>query len=202
MAAAVELEPIVEKINGRDRPVAFSVKTMTYTRMLDEGDEEVTVPVLGIITQSKINFFGWFASFEETNSTPIEEVPYQITRRGEDQNTSYDIVPFMGLPIDYTNLLEYAPNILYFRGEEWELSGSNQEKALGLGELFLDKRIEELADKERYDALVGPIEFIEDRWGPKPARKEPSFDSMIPPVVEKSDSKLSAVRERYSKTTA
>lgn len=177
IATAVELEPTYTTVNGRKRPTGFQVKTETYTRKTEEGGvEEVEAPCLGIIVQSPNNFFGWVGSFNESTA-PIEETPLQVLRRGRDANTAYDFTPYLDQPIDYSNLFENIDGVAYLRGEidDIDLDGDALEVAIAIGNKMLDKRLNELADAERYERLVSPIEEIEDRWGnsSKPANSRP-----------------------------
>jgi hypothetical protein len=185
LAVAVELEATYSTVNGRKRPTGFAVKTETYTRKTEDGGtEEVTAPVIGMIVQSPRNFFGWVGSFHESTA-PIEETPLQVVRRGKDAGTAYDFTPFLDQPIDYTNLFENIDGVSYLRGEidDVDLTGEPLDVALSIGEKMLTKRLEELADGERYERLVAPITEIEDRWGnstpaakpaatPRPSQRE------------------------------
>lgn len=195
LAAAVELEPVyTTAANGRKRPTGFKVKTETFTRKDEDGNpEEVEAPLIGVLVQSKHNFFGWLGSFDAATA-PIEETPFQVIRRGKDTNTAYDFTPFLDQPIDYSDLFELLENVAYLRGVEIDLgTEDDREKAIAIGGALLDKRLDELGDAERYERLVGPVEFIEDRWGAKetkparsarparPSPRGPSFDEMVPP---------------------
>lgn len=177
IAVAVELEPTYTTVNGRKRPTGFAVKTESFERKTQEGGtEEVEAPVIGLVMQSRRNFYGWVGSFDAATN-PIEETPLQVIRRGKDADTAYDFTPFIDQKIDYTNLIQYAENINYVRDEvrdDLDLSGDEKEAALAIGKLILDKRIAELADGERYERLVTPIQVIEDRFGSndsKPAER-------------------------------
>lgn len=201
LAAAVELEPVTEKVNGRDKPVGFTVKTETFTRKNEEGEEEeVTAPVVGIITQAKQNFFGYLESFDEVNG-PIEEAIFQVIRRGKGADTMYDFFPYQGLEIDYTNLIENKEGISYIKGILGEIVSKNEpepfEEALSIGAAYLDKRLSELADKDRYDTLVSHIDHIENKFGTTSKKKSQtsSSDDMIP--VQK-ESKMQRVRRQYA----
>lgn len=173
IAVAVELEPTYTTVNGRKRPTGFSVKTESFERKVEGGGtEEVEAPVIGLVMQSRRNFFGWVGSFDAATN-PIEDTPLQVIRRGKDADTAYDFTPFIDQKIDYTNLIEHAENINYLRDEGLDLTGDPKEAALAIGKAILDKRIAELADGERYERLVTPITFIEDRFGSndKPAER-------------------------------
>jgi hypothetical protein len=178
VAVAVELEPTYVKVNGRNRPNGFQVKTETYTRKTEDGGtEEVEAPLVGLVIQSPRNFFGWVGSFHESTA-PIEETPLQVIRRGKDAGTAYDFTPFLDQKIDYTNLFNNVDGIAYLRGEldEIDLHGEPLDVALALGSKMLEKRLDELADGERYERLVSPIEEIEDRWGNSATPAKPTVD--------------------------
>ncbi|MDB5280841.1 MAG: hypothetical protein JWR61_5796 [Ferruginibacter sp.] len=167
IAVAVELEPTYAMVNGRKRPTGFEVKTETYSRKTEDGGmEEVEAPCIGIITQSPNNFYGWVGSFNESTA-PIEETPLQVVRQGKDANTQYNFVPYLDQPIDYTNLFENISGVAYLRGELEGLdeSGEPVDVACTIGGIMLNKRLNELADPERYERLVTPIQEIEDRFG-------------------------------------
>lgn len=166
LAVAVELEPTFTTVNNRKRPTGFAVKTETFERTKDDGSkEEVEVPVIGMVVQSPRNFFGWVGSFDESTA-PIEDTPVEITRRGKDASTQYDFTPYLDQPIDYTNLVNLAGNISYLKDEDWDFdSDDNKAKALAIGNTILEKRLTELCDKERYERLVSPIDYLEDKWG-------------------------------------
>lgn len=177
IAVAVELEPTYSTAaGGRKRPTGFQVKTETYTRKTEDGGtEEVEAPIVGLIVQSPRNFFGWVGSFHESTA-PIEETPLQVLRRGKDAGTAYDFTPYLDQHIDYTNLFENIDGVNYLRGEldDLKLDGEPLDVALAIGSKMLDRRLEELADGERYKSLVSPIQEIEDRWGNNSAPAKPA----------------------------
>lgn len=173
MAAAVELEPTYSTVNGRKRPTGFAVATKTITRNSDDGAEDVEIPLIGVITQSPRNFFGWIGSFNESTA-PVEETPLQVIRRGKDASTAYDFTPYLDQPIDYTNLFDYVENVAYLRDEVEGIGNNGLEDAIAIGNALLEKRLDELADKERYDELVSQIEEIEDRFGSTTPKAESS----------------------------
>lgn len=162
---AVELEPVVEVIKGRQRPKSFVVKTETFTR---DGDE-VEAPQIGLITQSPKNYWGWLSSFDATTA-PITETPIQVVRRGKDASTEYDFIPYTDIEVDLTPLLENVENIGYLYDKEEELltalkgADDDTSAAIAIGDLLLEKRVSELADKDRYDELVSPIQEIKSRF--------------------------------------
>lgn len=204
IAVAVELEPTYSTVNGRKRPTGFQVKTETYNRKSESGDvEEVEAPCIGIIEQSPLNFFNWLGSFDESTA-PIEDTPLQVTRQGKDANTAYNFVPYMDQKIDYSNLFELVDGVAYLRGElddiDLSVDDSDDDEAtrnlaVSIGEKFLSKRLNELADGERYERLVSPIEEIEDRFGG-------SAKDNGRPAPQKRASQRSASKESAPRNTA
>lgn len=165
LAAAVELEPTYSTVNNRKRPTGFTVKTETFNRKTEDGGvEEVEAPMIGVVVQASSNFFGWVGSFNESTA-PVEETPLQIIRRGKDAKTAYDFTPYLDQPIDYAPLLDLLENVAYLRGVDIDLSDDDRESAIAIGNALLDKRLDELADGDRYETLVTPITHIEDRFG-------------------------------------
>jgi hypothetical protein len=166
IAVAVELEPVIENVKGRPRPVGFAVKTETFTRKDQDGNEtEVTAPALGLVIQASANFFGWLVSYDASQG-PIEETAFQVIRRGKDQNTSYDFIPCEGRPVDLSGLMDNLGGINYLEDilSELDLPEDAQEAAVVVANALLDKRLEELADGERYEQLVSPIDHIESKF--------------------------------------
>lgn len=169
IGVAVELEPTFSTVKGRQRPTGFKVKTDTYERKLEGGGtQEVTYPVLGVVVQSPLNFYGWLGSFNEGTAN-IEETPLHVLRRGKDTNTAYDFTPYIDQPVDFAPLVEHIMGIGYLQdseGLEDALKGlSEAEAAVHIGSVMLEKRLNELADEERYAELVAPIEELENKWG-------------------------------------
>jgi len=173
IAVAVELEPLTEEeeVRGRvrEKVVGFQVATDTFTRKTDNGEVEVTAPKVGLVVQAAQNFFGWLSSYDASKG-PIEETPLQIVRRGKKTDTTYDFIPVEDRPVDLSGLLDNLDGISYLgNAEEVEKIASDLpedelEAALAVAAVLLDKRLEELADKERYDGLVKPIEHIEQKY--------------------------------------
>lgn len=176
IAVAVELEPILEKdAKGRERAVGFVVATDTYTRKDDNGNEiEVEQPLIGLVIQAAQNFFGWLSSYDASQG-PIEETPMHVVRRGKDANTTYDFIALESRPVDFTPLFDSIDGLSYLRDEMDDVLSSIEEAesfeaaAKVVADILLSKRLDELADKDRYDEFVGPIEVIESKFGPKKA---------------------------------
>ncbi len=188
LAIAVELEPVIEVVNKRRRPKGFEVKTVEYDRTIldDEGNatdqtEPVTAPAVGVISQSPNNFFNVIGNFD-ANELPIHETPLKITRIGKDTNTAYTVVGYEDQPIDLSNLFEYLDGISYLNdeidgvinriagetedGEDGEPL-DDKDAALYVGNLLLDKKINELIDDERYDELFEGVHESMDIYGKK-----------------------------------
>ena len=182
---AVELEPVMETVRGRNRPKSFIVKTETFTRKTEDGEQEVTAPVIGLIVQSAALVWSPLGSLDEAQG-PLSELPLQMTRRGKDQNTRYDFVPYMDIAVDLSPVISHLDGISYL-GEVIDdvvaaIDATEDElgAAQAVASFLYDRRLEELADKDRYDELVSPIEELEDRFGGNkkvakgvPARKAP-----------------------------
>lgn len=164
LAVAVELEPTVEVRNGRKKPTGFEVKTVEYNRTIldDEGNptdekEEVTAPAIGVIAQSPYNFFNEVSSFDATEA-PIQTTPIKIKKVGKGTATSYSITGYEDQDLDLTNLIEYWENINYISDDVEALTEAIDgldplDAAHLIGDLILDKRIDEVLDEERYDEL-------------------------------------------------
>lgn len=175
MGVMVELEAVFE--SGTSKKLKhFVVKTETFTRKSDDGDIDVVAPVIGFCTQSPVTLWGTLNSTYQSLGDLIE-VPIQITRRGKDQNTRYDVLPFLEKPVDLSPVIDYIDGISYITTEELpeligELEAAETEttKAQAIADFLLVKRINELADKERYDTLVAPLELDDmpkNPWGRK-----------------------------------
>lgn len=175
MGIAVELEPVVENVKGRLRPTSFTVKTDTYTRNTDDGAVEVTQPEIGLIVQSAYLMWAPLASYDESAQGPLTELPLEVTRQGTDANTRYNFVPFPGLPVDLTAVIEYADGISYLEDDIADvvaaMSAADNDlgAAQAVAEALFNKRLAELADGDRYNELVGPITTLPDRYGKKKA---------------------------------
>ena len=175
MGVAVELEPVMEVVKGRKRPTGFSVKTDDYTRNTDDGEETVTFPVIGLICQSSALMWSPLASLDDSQG-PLEELPLEVIRRipnGEKANTRYDFVPFMDIPVDLSAVVDHLEGIGYLADTleelipELESIGDDDLKAAqAVARALFEKRINELADGERYEELVGDLdELPAPPWG-------------------------------------
>jgi len=191
IGVAVELEPVLETVKNRQRPVGFTVKLETYNRKNAEGVEEtVTAPRVGLITQSSHLFWGWVASFEENNA-PIVETPLQVTRRGKSTNTRYDFIAFEEKPVDFSALLDNIDGISYLNGMRDEVktsiasAESDLDSAIIVGRAILEHRLEELGDWDRYKELITPIQELNLRFGgTTPTKTAAPVAAVTPPSAE------------------
>lgn len=169
LGVAVELEPVMEVVKGRKRPTGFSVKTNTFTKNTDDGEQEITYPVIGFITQSSALMWSPLASLDESQG-PLSELPLEVVRRipgGKKSNTRYEFVPFMDIPVDLSAVIDNVDGISYLGDSledlvsELESVGDNDlEGAQVVARALVDRRVAELADGERYEELVGPIDEL------------------------------------------
>lgn len=163
---AVELIPVMKDVKGRKRPGSFTVKTETFTRRGDDGEEEVEKPCIGLIVQSSKLMWGPLNGLDESQG-PLIELPLEITRRGEKAETTYEMVPFFDIPVDLSGVTEWIEGISYLKDDIDELlpkmeAADNDTEAAELAASFLlEKRVDELADADRYERLVGDLEEIE-----------------------------------------
>jgi hypothetical protein len=174
LGVAVELEPVMETVKGRKRPVGFSVKTKDFTRNTDDGEETVDYPLIGIVNQSSKLMWGPLNSVDSEQG-PLEELPLAITRHipGEKSNTYYDFVPFPDVSVDLAPIVEHLAGISYLTDQleellpELESIGDDDLKvAQAIARALLDKYIAELADGDRYEELLGDIdELPAPPWG-------------------------------------
>lgn len=188
LGICVELEPVIEVVKGRKKPTGFEVKTTEYKRKLldDDGnvtdeEEEVTAPCVGYVCQSPNNFFNHVENYD-ANEAPINETAVKITRLGKDKHTSYSLTGYDDQPIDLSNLIEFIGGVSYLKDEADDLydkieDATDQEAAAIIGSLLLDKRIEELLDEDRYNALLEETacrgESL-DKFGNKKSKKAKS----------------------------
>lgn len=208
IGVALELEPEFEVIKGRKKPVGFAVKTDTFTRKTDDGEEEVTQPIIGLIIQSAFLVWSPLGSLDESQG-PLSELPIEVTRRGKDVNSRYDFVHYPNMEVDLSGLFENLDGITYISDELQEVKGEITEKAdveaaQLVGQILMNKRLDELSDKERYEELVTPIEHIEQRFGG--GRKKPAVKAPVKaaaPVstasgVEDSRQSFDRLKERFA----
>lgn len=176
VAVAVELEVEYEEVKGRKKPTGFSIKTNEFERRVRDDDGELTderetvvAPAIGFVTQSPNNFFNVVTAYD-ANEAPVVETPVKITRVGKDKNTSYTIIGYQDQEVDLTDLIDNIEFVNYLGDEADDLldaieGADDQEAAKIIGNFFLDKRLEELADKERYDEIYNSIDSSLDIYG-------------------------------------
>jgi len=166
IGAAVELEPVMEEVQGRQRPKTFKVATETFT---NKENQTVVQPKAGLVIQSPQNFWGWLTSFDDTQA-PVNETPMQVIRRGKSADTGYDFMPFTGTEVDLSGVIEGFSTINFISDDADKIidamskTSSDFEAAAVIGNAMLEKRIEELADGERYRELVEPIKEYNPRF--------------------------------------
>lgn len=213
IGVAVELEPEFEVIKGRKKPVGFTVKTDTFTRNTDNGQEEVEQPLIGLIIQSAFLVWSPLGSLDESQG-PLSELPVEVTRRGKDVNSRYDFVHHPNMNIDLSKLFDNLDGVTYISDEISEVKDELVEKgdleaAQLVAQILMDKRLNELSDKERYEELVTPIEHIEQRFGggrkkpaPKAATKPAASASSTPAGSEASRESFNRLKERFAANSA
>lgn len=168
VAIAVELEPQIEIVKGRERPRGFEVATTTFERKIrdDDGEptdeiEEITIPSIGVIIQSPNNFGNQLTSFD-ANEAPLHECAVKVTRVGSGTDTAYSVQGYPDQEIDLSNLVEFVDGISYFGDRKDEVLESiaelsDEDAALEVGAVLLDLYIDELGDEDRYDHLFEGI---------------------------------------------
>lgn len=184
IAVAVELEPTFEEVKGRQRPTGFAVKTTEFDRRIrDEAGELTTetetveAPVIGFVAQSPHNFFNVVTSYD-ANDAPIHETALKVTRVGSGNSTTYSIAGFPEQEIDLGGLVDCVDGISYLGDEldnlldEMDELDSDLEMATLIGTYMLDKRLDELCDRERYDEIFQSITKSLDKWGAKKGDKD------------------------------
>lgn len=135
IAVAVELEPVF-KVEGKKREIeGWNVAEREFTR---QDGTEVSVPNVGLIVQSHI-FFGPLAVYAE--DTVVEDLVWEVTRSGGDQNTAY---------------------IFRDRGDAPEVE-------LGEEVPDLDAYLDELSSEDRMRELIDPLpaDWVLDTYAKK-----------------------------------
>jgi hypothetical protein len=173
---AVELVPVMKDVKGRKRPASFAVTTSTFTRKGDDGEEEVEKPNFGLIVQSSKLMWGPLNGLDES-AGPLIELPIEITRRGEKAETTYEMVPFMDIPVDLSAVTEYIEGISYLKDDidtllpEMEEAEDDTAAAQLAASFLLNKRVDELADPDRYERLLDGVDYIEPNSWEKGKKK-------------------------------
>lgn len=147
----------------RPRIKRFKVATDSYDRKNEDGTtEEVTFPLVGVISQASGNFYNHVRS-HDADYGPLNELPLKIKRIGTSTDTQYSLTPFMDQEIDLSNLIDYIDGISYISKDAREKIKSidvPDEAAHAIAEAILDTRIEELTDPETYKEEVDPLDVI------------------------------------------
>lgn len=168
---AVELEPVNEiDAKGHVRPVGFEVATKGFKHRIRDDDGELTDetvecvrPVVGVICQSTFNFFN-VVTFRDTENSPINESPLEITRIGTDTGTTYNIDLF-DKPIDMGGLLDNWEDINYLsEGDKDAIADviddmDDEDLAILIGNTLLDNWLDEHASQEWYDEVLSIAEM-------------------------------------------
>jgi hypothetical protein len=166
LGVMVELEPVTEKVGNRTKVTSFTVKTSTFTRKTDDGEEEVVQPEISLVVESAITLWGAVGSLDQSRG-PITELPVEIIRRGKDQNTRYDLFP-LDVPVDLSPIVAHLDGLSYLSQDEdiiddiiaqVSAAGSDLEAAQVVADAMLTKRLNEMADGERYTELVEPLQL-------------------------------------------
>lgn len=200
LATAVELEPVYGEKKGRggQRPVGFEVATDTYNKRIDPDDddsetEEVEYPLIGLIDQAYQNFFTFISSHAESDG-PIQDCAFRVKRIGKGTDTTYSFTPFFDAPIEFGPLFNNLDGLSYLSDDDekfGELIAEVEEAlesgdddadlnaALTVGNALLNRRLDELADKERYDEEVADLtpEDVKSKFGDKDKKKKESKGS-------------------------
>lgn len=163
LGAAVELEPVMETVDGRERPALFQVATERFSTR-ENGDK--TAPKVGILNQAQKNFWGWLGSYDASRAS-VTDTPMEVVRKGNDKDTEYHFLPFNDVEIDLQPLFDFLENVSYLAEEAEELGrlDASVDNAIKIGNALLDKRAEELADGDRYKELVDPITEFKPKFG-------------------------------------
>jgi hypothetical protein len=167
MVVAVELEPEMKEVRGRQRPAGFKVKTLEIERRirndageLTEDTETVTVPSWGFMTQAVGNFGAALVSYDQTESI-LNETPVKIVRVGGDKNTTYNVhgYPELAEKMDLSGLTDNLEGIAYLgdNADQVDIDEDPLVTAHSLGSILLDMRLNELADEERYNRILEAV---------------------------------------------
>jgi hypothetical protein len=170
LCVAVRLEPVVETDEkGREKPVGFEVATRSFERTIldDEGKptdekEEVTVPEIGIIAQSPVNFFNQLRVIDASEGE-VNTMPIKVTRVGKGTDLSFLFKTYENIKPDLSALFEYIGDVSYLGDQRDGLLSALEsiedetEAAAEIGRVILDIRIDELGDDEAYEELFNQI---------------------------------------------
>lgn len=194
---AVELEAMVEDVNGRRRPRGFEVKTVEFSRRVrdDAGEltdetEDVIAPAIGVIVQRPTNFGNVLTAYDESESE-INRTPIKVSRQST-QPVTFQIQGYPDQKVDLTNLLEYVDGIGYLREEMDDLIETISEldpfdAANAIGTLMLNKRIKELANNDRYQSIYDGVTESLDRFGNNKKKENKSKPKATRPSQRRSE---------------
>lgn len=191
IAVAVELEPEFEEVKGRKKPIGFKVKTREFERKIrdDNGEatddlETVVAPLVGFVQGSPHTLFQAISAYDQ--DLPLEAWPVKIKKIGSGTTQSFSVTGFEDVSVNLDDLLE-IDGITYLdedeRDEVFEfapgedITDEDYDDALlayaaEIGAKMLSKRLEELADKDRYDSLLKGITASLDKFGGKKGSKK------------------------------
>lgn len=184
-AVAIELEPEFEEVNGRKKPIGFKVKTREFERKVRDDDGEVTddletviAPQVGFVEGSPHTLFQSINAYD-ANDFPIEAYAVRIRKNGSGTTQSFSVTGFEDVDVNLEELLE-IDGITYLDEDERdeifklapdedstdeEFEQGMREYALAIGSAMLDKRLDELSDRDRYDGLLKGITASLDKFG-------------------------------------
>jgi hypothetical protein len=128
LGLAVELVPVTEKVNGRNKIVSFDFAVREFE---NKDGENVQVPAVGLIIESPYTFWGYLSTFAD--DAPIESVVFAVTRRGGGTDTAYDFVSAGDAPEVGDALDEFFATFDF------------------------DAYLEDLASEERMKEEIGPL---------------------------------------------
>jgi hypothetical protein len=169
LAVALELEVVTEEdAKGREKPVGFRAATRTFERTILDDDgkptdekEEVTVPCVGIVAQSPINFFNQLRMIDASEAE-INTLPIKVTRVGK-KDVSYNFKTYENIKPDLTDLFEFIGDVSYLGDQAEPLMErlasieDDTDAAAEIGRVLLDLYIDEKADDEAYEELFNQI---------------------------------------------
>jgi hypothetical protein len=223
IAVAVELEAVTETVKGRTRPKGFAVKMREFDRAVRDDDgnrtdetETVVAPEIGFVCQSPFNFFNYLSSFDATEA-PMDSTPFKIKWEKSGNSTTYVFKDYEGIEVDLSPIVDNLEGIGYLNREERaELAEQIADKdatdgAREIARILLAKRLDELADEDRYHELTdGLTESL--AWngggGNAPSKKEsapkasrPSQRKEKPADDETKLTKLEELKRRAAERT-
>lgn len=189
LAIAVELVPVVETDDrGREKPVGFEVATRTFERAIRDEDgeptddvEEITVPEVGLIAQSPVNFFNQLRVIDASEGE-INTLPLKVTRVGAGTDLSFLFKAYDSIKPDLSLLFDCIGELSYLgdqRDALLERLGEiedDTEAAAEIGRVLLDLVIDEKGSEENYqelfDQITEPSRFPKKQKGEKKGKKE------------------------------